>query len=62
MEREFGEIPDHLKLSGERERDERIAKVFFMACYDLDRFRDFLTDNSSLPEEMQLNEEALERL
>jgi len=62
MEKGFNEIPEHLKLTGEREIDEKISKLFFMACYDLDKFRSFLLNNSSLYEKMNLNEEILDRI
>ena len=65
MEQGFKEIPEHLKLTGDRVTDEKyikLIKLFFMACYDLDKFRDFLMNNPSLYEEMNLNEEILDRI
>ena len=62
MEQGFSEIPKHIKLSGDRETDEQIIKLFFMACYDLDKFRSFLVKSPSLYEEMNLNEDILERI
>ncbi|CAA7599648.1 Putative zinc- or iron-chelating domain containing protein [Acididesulfobacillus acetoxydans] len=48
MEKRFGEIPLRVKLSGDRETDEKFAEFFFMACYDLDGFRDYLAHRPSL--------------
>ena len=62
MEQGFNEIPEHLKLTGDRETNEKIIKLFFMACYDLDKFRDFLKNNPFFYEEMNLNEEILDRI
>ncbi|MDP4126242.1 MAG: YkgJ family cysteine cluster protein [Bacillota bacterium] len=62
MEQGFSEITKHLKLTGDRETDEKIVKLFFIVCYDLDKFRNFLLNNPSLYEKMNLNEEILERI
>jgi len=62
MEQGFKEIPEHLKLTGDRETDEKITKLSFMACYNLDKFRNFLMNNPSLFEEMNLNEETQYRI
>jgi hypothetical protein len=62
MEQGFSEIPEHLKLTGDRETDEKIIKLFFMACYDLDKFRDFVVNNPSLTQKMNLNEEILDQI
>lgn len=60
MEQGFSEIPRHLNITADRDIDERVVKLFFMACYDLDKFRRFLIDNSALYEEMNLTEETLD--
>ncbi|MDR3600030.1 MAG: YkgJ family cysteine cluster protein [Desulfosporosinus sp.] len=62
MERGFSEIPEQLKLTVNQKTDKNIIKLFFMACYDLDKFRNFLINNSSLYEKMNLNEEILDRI
>lgn len=62
MEQGFSEIPKHLKLAVNRETDEKIIKLAFMACYDLDKFRSFLLDNPSLCEKMDINEEILNQI
>jgi hypothetical protein len=65
MEQGFSEIPEHLKLTSDQETNEKIIKLIkisFMACYDLDKFRNFLLNNPSLYEEMDLNEEILDRI
>ncbi|KLU59313.1 flagellin N-methylase [Peptococcaceae bacterium CEB3] len=48
MEQEFGQIPQRVKLSGDRGTDEKFAGFFFMVCYDLDRFRDYLKQRPAL--------------
>jgi len=62
MEKGFGEIPRHLKLTINRETDEKIIKFSFMACYDLDKFRSFVMNNPSLYEKMNLNDEKLDQI
>ena len=65
MEQGFNEIPEHLKLTGDLVTDEKLIKlieIFFMACYDLDKFRNYLMNNPSMHKEMNLNEEILDRI
>lgn len=62
MEQGFSEIPEHLKLTVNRDIDKKIITLSFMACYDLDNFRSFLLDNPSLHEKMNLTEELAERI
>jgi len=62
MEQGFSEITEHLKLTGDWETDNKISKLFFMACYDLDKFKSFLINNPSLYGEMNLTEELLDRI
>ncbi|WP_407313629.1 YkgJ family cysteine cluster protein [Desulfosporosinus sp. SB140] len=62
MEQGFNQIPNHLKLTGDQETDERIAKLSFSACYDLDKFRNFLMTNPALFVEMDLDKEILEQI
>lgn len=62
MEQGFKEIPEHLKLTSDLEADEKIIKLFFMACYDLDKFRYFLMNNPYLYEKIHLTEEILDRI
>lgn len=62
MEQEFKEISEHLKFTGDLEADEKITKLFFMACYDLDKFRKLIMKNPSLYEKMNLNEEIVEQI
>ena len=62
MEQGFNEISEHLKLTGDLETDEKISKLFFMACYDLDKFKNFLMNNPSLYEEMNLKDEIQDRI
>jgi len=62
MEQGFNEITEHIKLTGDPETDEKISKLYFMACYDLDTFRNFLINNPSLYEVMNLNQEILDRI
>lgn len=60
MEQGFNEIPNHLKLTGDKVRDKTISDLFFMACYDLDKFRSFLLQNPYILERMNLSEELLQ--
>ncbi|MDQ7092622.1 YkgJ family cysteine cluster protein [Desulfosporosinus sp. PR] len=64
MEQGFKEIPHHLKLTADQETDERIAKLSFTVCYDLDNFKDFLMTHRELFKAMNLefDEEALDRI
>jgi len=62
IEQGFSEIPQLLKLTAKRDIDEKIIKLFFMASYDIDKFRDFLIKNPSLYEKMNLNEEVLDQI
>lgn len=59
MEKGFKEIPKYLKLTGNKETDEKISKLSFMACYDLDKFRNLLMNSPSLIGKMNVNEEIL---
>ena len=63
IEQGFSEIPDHLKLTGQQEIDKGTASLFYLACYDLDKFRRFLMDNSSLLVglDLEINEERLKQ-
>ncbi|SDI25924.1 YkgJ family cysteine cluster protein [Desulfosporosinus hippei] len=61
-EQGFNEIPNHLKLTGNPETDEKLKQLFFMACYDLDRFRTLLLNNPSLFEELSLDQEAIDEI
>lgn len=62
MEQGFNEIPNQLKLTGDKETDQKLSELFFMACYDLDKFKNFLMNNSSLCEEMNLDDQKLEQI
>ncbi|AFM41720.1 putative Fe-S oxidoreductase [Desulfosporosinus acidiphilus SJ4] len=63
MEQGFSEIPNYLKLTGDHETDEKITNLFFMACYDLDNFRNYLSNNAALLlEEMNLTEEMIDEM
>jgi len=48
LERGFREIPARLKLTGLPSLDDHIRDMFFLACYDLDRFRRFALHGSFL--------------
>ncbi|MBC2722988.1 YkgJ family cysteine cluster protein [Desulfosporosinus sp.] len=62
MEQGFSEIPSNLKLTGNVVTDEMLINLFFMACYDLDKFRDFLMSNLYLFKEMDLDEEIVDKI
>jgi Fe-S-cluster containining protein len=65
MEQGFNEIPLRLKLTGDWETDEKLKKliqIFYMASYDLDNFREFILNNPSLCEKMNLTEEQLDQI
>ncbi|EHQ90465.1 YkgJ family cysteine cluster protein [Desulfosporosinus youngiae] len=62
MEQGFPEIANYLKPTGDKETDERMTELSFMACYDLDQFRNFLMNNPSLIEQMNIKEEGFERI
>lgn len=59
MEEGFNEISEHLKLSGDKVRDQKIGKLFFLACYDLDKFRSLLMKNPYVFEKMHLSQELI---
>lgn len=42
LERDFNDIPARLRFTGLSALDEHIRELFFMACYDLDRFRRYV--------------------
>ena len=46
MDAEFKEIPLKLKFTGFAGLDKHIREMFFMACYDLDKFRRFIFESS----------------
>ena len=62
MEQGFNEIPNILKLTGDSKADRQIRDLFFMACYDLDKFRNYLRDNPSLCAAIELDEAKLEQI
>lgn len=45
LETGFDQIQSQLKLTGLPSLDDHIKEMFFMACYDLDRFRRFVLDS-----------------
>jgi len=53
-EQGFEAIPIKLKMTGLPSLDEHIRDMFFMACYDLDRFRGFVLQ-SSFPDLFQVS-------
>ncbi len=48
LEMGFKEIPHQLHFSGFSSLDSHIREAFFMACYDLDRFRCYVLEGSFL--------------
>lgn len=48
LETGFKDIPDRLRFSGFSSLDGHIRESFFMACYDLDRFRRYVLESSFL--------------
>ncbi|MGC7873169.1 YkgJ family cysteine cluster protein [Desulfosporosinus sp. SYSU MS00001] len=62
MEQGFSEIPGYLKLTGDQEIDDKLIKLFFLACYDLDNFRSYLMHNTSLAEKMDVTVERFEEI
>jgi len=46
LEREFAQIPEKLKFTGLPSLDKHIREMFYLACYDLDRFRRYVFDGS----------------
>lgn len=48
LEPEFDKIPQTLKFTGLSALDEHIGEMFYMACYDLDRFRRYVFEGSFL--------------
>lgn len=61
IEQGFSQIPFHLKMTGDKQVDQQLIKLFFMACYNLDQFRSFLSANSGLAGEFGLSRQALEQ-
>ncbi|KJS10720.1 MAG: Fe-S oxidoreductase [Peptococcaceae bacterium BRH_c8a] len=48
LETGFKDIPNQLRFSGLSSLDSHIRESFFMACYDLDRFRRYVLESSFL--------------
>lgn len=48
LEAGFKDIPDRLRFTGLSSLDGHIREMFFMACYDLDRFRRYALESSFL--------------
>ncbi|GBF32874.1 hypothetical protein DCCM_1970 [Desulfocucumis palustris] len=46
VEKEFSRIPLELKLSGFKKKDRDMLEVFYNTCYNLDRFREFVSKKS----------------
>ncbi len=46
LEAGFKDIPDRLRLTGLSSLDSHIRETFFMACYDVDRFRRYVLESS----------------
>lgn len=46
VETEFSRIPLELKLTGRREKDNNVVEVFYNTCYNLDRFKEFVSKKS----------------
>ncbi len=44
----FGKIGAHLKSSGQKIQNRNIQEMYFMACYNLDKFKRFLLESSFL--------------
>lgn len=48
LERDFAVIPEKLKFTGMASLDEHVREMFYMGCYDLDRFRRYVFEGSFL--------------
>ena len=61
MEALFKKINTHERLTKEKITNKQIQGMYFMACYDLDRFRRFVLESTFL-ERFQVPAEAVARL
>lgn len=61
LEAGFREIVSHPWFIGGRQLDPKRCEIFFTACYDLDRFRDFVFESTFL-ERFELEAETVERI
>lgn len=61
LEAVFRTLPSSIRFTGMPTLDRHIAEMYFMACYDVDRFRRFVFESSFL-QEYQVPDETAERL
>jgi hypothetical protein len=61
VEAVFRGLPERIKFTGMPTLDRHIAEMYFMACYDVDRFRKFVF-NSSFLKEYAVSPELAERM
>jgi len=61
LETGFKDIPNRLRFSGFSSLDQHIRESFFMACYDLDRFRRYVLESGFL-QAFAVDHDTAERL
>lgn len=61
VESKFNQIPLKVKLTGREERDRQLVEVFFTTCYNLDRFREFISKRS-FAEAFKVPREVIDRI
>jgi len=61
LEAVFRELPPRIRFTGMPTLDRHIAEMYFMACYDVDRFRKFIFESKFL-REYQVPDEVAERI